>query len=124
VLAKLEYVGWVKEILELNYKVLKTITFLCNWLKENYSGNSTTMKKDKYDFTFVNFASLIPISNQFFAFPLHVKQVFFSIGLKERGWKVVLWKKPRGRCVTKKVQVNPMELDMFRFEIIDEFLGL
>ncbi len=98
-LAKLEYVGWVKEILELNYKVLKNITFLCNWLKENYSGNSTTMKKDKYDFTFVNFASLIPISNQFFAFPLHVKQVFFAKDPKESGSKVVLHKDPHGRCV-------------------------
>jgi hypothetical protein len=28
-------------------------------------------------FTFANFASLIPISNHFFAFPLHVEQVFF-----------------------------------------------
>jgi hypothetical protein len=30
VLAKLDYVGWVEEILELNYGVLKTVVLFCN----------------------------------------------------------------------------------------------
>jgi hypothetical protein len=121
---KLEYIGWVEEILELNYKVLKIVVLLCNWVKANYSGNFATMKGDKYDFTLINFTSLIPILNQFFTFPLHVKQVFFFIDPKEKVWKVVLWKEPYKRCVIKKVQVNLVELDMFKFEIVDEFLGL
>jgi hypothetical protein len=75
VLGKLEYIGRVEEILEFNYKVLKTVILLCNWVKANFSGNSATMKKDEYNFTLVNFSSLIPISDQFFAFPLHVEQV-------------------------------------------------
>jgi hypothetical protein len=41
----------------------------------------------------------------------------------ERAWNVVLWKEPQRRHVTKKVQTDPMEFDMFKFEIIDEFLG-
>jgi hypothetical protein len=82
------------------------------------------MKRDEYDFTLVNFASLSPNSYQFFAFPLHVEQVLFSIDPKERGWKVILWKEPHGRCVTKNVQVNHVEFDMFRFEVVNEFLGL
>jgi hypothetical protein len=62
-LAKLEYIRWVEESLEFNYGVLKTIVLLCNWVKVNYNGNCATMKRDKYGFTLVNFASLIPISN-------------------------------------------------------------
>jgi hypothetical protein len=35
--------------------------------------------RDEYGFTLVNFKSLIiPISDQFFAFPKHVEQVLFS----------------------------------------------
>jgi hypothetical protein len=45
------------------------------------------MKKDEYVFTLVNFTYLIPISNQSFAFPLHVKQVFFAKDPKEKGFK-------------------------------------
>ncbi len=48
ILAKLEYVGWVKEILELNYGVLNTIILLCNWVKANYTRSSATFK---YGFT-------------------------------------------------------------------------
>jgi hypothetical protein len=57
------------------------------------------MKRDEYVFTLVNFTSLIPISDQSFAFPLHVKQVFFAKDPKESGSKVVLHKDPHGRCV-------------------------
>jgi len=45
------------------------------------------MKRDEYVFTLVNFTSLIPISNQSFAFSLHVKQVFFAKDPKEKGFK-------------------------------------
>jgi hypothetical protein len=46
IIAKLEYVSWVEEILELNYGVFNTIMFFCNWVKTNYIGSSTTIKKD------------------------------------------------------------------------------
>jgi hypothetical protein len=89
----LEYVGWVEEILEQNYGVLKTIVLLCNWVKVDYNESNATIKQDEYGFTFVNFSSLIPISNQSFVFPIHVEQVFFSsCDSRERGWKVVLQK--------------------------------
>ncbi len=35
-----------------------------------------------------------------------------------------MWKKPQKKCVTEKVQADRMELDIFRFEVIDEFLRL
>jgi hypothetical protein len=44
VLAKLEYVRWVEEILNLNYKVLNIVVFLCNWVKAKYVGSNATMK--------------------------------------------------------------------------------
>jgi hypothetical protein len=77
ILAKLEYVGWVEEILEFNYRVLKLVVLFCNWVKSNYIGSSATIKWDEYGFTLVNFTSLIPISNHSFVFPLHVDQEFF-----------------------------------------------
>jgi hypothetical protein len=45
ILAKLEYVRWVEKILELNYGVLKTMVLLCNWVKRNYNGSNTTVKR-------------------------------------------------------------------------------
>ncbi len=38
--------------------------------------------------------------------------------------KVVLHKDPCGRYVTNKVQINLVELDMFRMETIDEYLSI
>jgi hypothetical protein len=48
-------------------------------VKVNFIGSSVTIKRDEYGFTFVNFASFIPICNQSFAFPLHVEQVIFVV---------------------------------------------
>jgi hypothetical protein len=77
ILAKLAYVGWVEEILELNYGVLKTMVLLCNWVKTNYKGSRTIIKRAEYGFTLVDFTSLIRISNQYFVLTIHVEQVFF-----------------------------------------------
>ncbi len=54
-LAKLE------EILELDYGVFNIVVLLCNWVKENYNGSCAIINWDEYNFTLVNFASLIPI---------------------------------------------------------------
>jgi hypothetical protein len=73
----------------------------------------------------VNFGSLIPISDQSFAFPLHVEQVFFSrCDYRERGWKVVLRKDPHVRQITKSIQLDPTEFDMFRVGNADDYSGL
>jgi hypothetical protein len=58
--AKLEYVEWIEEILKLNYKVLNLI-LLCNWVKTNCIESNATIKIYEYGFTLVNFWSLIPI---------------------------------------------------------------
>jgi hypothetical protein len=61
VVANLEYVGWVEEIMEVNYGVLNTMVLLCNWVKANYSRSNATIKQHEYGFTLVNFGSLIAI---------------------------------------------------------------
>ncbi len=45
--AKLEYVGWVEVILELNYGVLKMVVLFCNWVKPNYTGNNVIIKRNE-----------------------------------------------------------------------------
>ncbi len=124
VVAKLKYVGWVEEILELNYGILNFVILLCNWMKTNYIKSSATMKRNEYGFTIVNFGSLIPISNQSFTFPLSVDQVFFFNDCKERGWKVVIKKEPCGRRVIDKVQTDLTKFDMFKLENLDAYVGL
>lgn len=117
--------GWVEEILELNYKVLKTVVLLYSWVKANYNGSSAIIKHGEYGFTLVNFSSsLIPISNASFAFPFHVKQVFFALNPKERGWKVVICKDPRGRCISDQVQIDLVDIDMFRINSANEYNNL
>lgn len=55
---------------------------------------------------------------------MHVKQVFYSSDLKERGWKVVLHKDPCGRQVNGGVEFDPMDLHMFRIDNDDEYTWL
>ncbi len=100
--AKLKYVRWVEEILELNYGILKIVVLLCNWVKVNYRRNSVTMKKNEYDLKLVNFAPLIPILDQFSISPLHVKQVFFSYGSKRKSLENDFMERtPRESCYKK-----------------------
>jgi hypothetical protein len=73
----IEYVGWIEEILELNYGRFQIVILLCNWVMANYKGFTTIMKYDDYGFTIVNFEQLIPLSTQSFAFPMHIEQRFF-----------------------------------------------
>ncbi len=73
IVAKWEYVGRIEEIFEFNYMVINNVVFFNNWVKANYIGNNAMVKKDEYGFILVNFNSFIPISNQSFAFSIHVE---------------------------------------------------
>jgi hypothetical protein len=123
ILVKLEYVGWIEEILELHYGVFNIIVFFCNWVKANFTWNSATIKRNKYSFTFDNFNSLIPIFDQSFAFPIHVR-VFFYANPKEKRWKIVIHKNPCGKQVVGGVDFDPNDLDMFRIKNDDSHIGL
>lgn len=90
VVADVEYVGCLHEIVELNYGGLCVIVLLCGWLKAISEGNNATMKKDKWGFMLANFQRLVPFGPEAFAFPMHVDQVFFADAKEEPGWKVIL----------------------------------
>ena len=94
--AELEYVGWVEEILSVDYGQFEVVVLYCNWVVANMRGDGATMKRNDYGFTTVNFERLIPYSAQSFAFPLHIEQVFFAPDVAKRGWEVVLRNEPRG----------------------------
>ncbi len=87
VVAKLKYVGWVEDILELNYEILNLVVMLCNQVKANYVGSSATIKRDEYGFTLVNFGSLIPILNQLFIFLYTWIKSFFLVTLRKEDGK-------------------------------------
>ena len=54
VVASVEYVGHLEEILELTYGHLNPIVFLGRWVKANNRGVSVTMKRDEWGFTITN----------------------------------------------------------------------
>lgn len=108
VVANLEYIGKVEEILELDYGSFQVVVLYCNWVVANMVGRtSATMKRDPYGFTLVNFDRLIPFSAQSFAFPLHIEQVFFADDINNPGWKVVLRKEVRGVRVESSKDAMP-----------------
>jgi hypothetical protein len=54
----LKYVGWVEEIINMDYEKIKVVVLYCTWAQANRSGTRATMKCNEYDFTFFKFDSL------------------------------------------------------------------
>jgi hypothetical protein len=71
--AKWEYVDWIEKIFEFNHMVINNVVVFSNWVKANYIGNNAMVKRDEYGFAVVKFNSFIPISDQSFAFSIHVE---------------------------------------------------
>ena len=103
----LEYVGWVEEIISVDYGTFEVVVLYCTWARANKKGPRATMKCDEYGFTLFKFDRLIPYSADSFAFPLHVQQVFFVDDVANDGWKVVLRREPRGCRVMSGVDGGP-----------------
>ena len=102
--ADLEYVGWVEEILLVDYDHFEVVVLYCNWVVANMKGEGATMKRDEYGFTTVNFERLVPYSAQSFAFPLHIEQGFFAPDVGKSGWEVLLRKEPKSVRIFSKQQ--------------------
>ena len=85
----LEYVGWVEEIISMDYGKFEVVVLYCTWAQTNRSGARATIKCDEYGFTLFKFDRLIPYSMDSFAFPLHVQQVFLWMMGGNDGWKIV-----------------------------------
>ena len=99
IMADVEYVGQLQEIVEVNYGGLCVIVLLCKWIKANYRGHNATMKKDRWGFNLANFLQPLPFGPESFAFPMHVEQIFFADAREDPGWKVILRREVRSRRV-------------------------
>ena len=96
-----EYVGYIEEILVLDYRNHCVTVLLCDWVKDTQDTQFPTIQGDKYDFSLANFNQMDgKVHANSFAFPLHCLQVFFSDDPHHHGWKVVCRTKVRGRRTT------------------------
>lgn len=104
VMNQLQYVGVVREILQLQYGAVTPVVFICEWVRASLTGRNRTMKKDEYGFLLVDFDRMLPPGDEPFTFPWQVEQVFFADEPSNAGnWKVVLQKEPRSRRVVHDV---------------------
>ena len=123
VLAALEYVGHLDEIIELDYMEFQQTVLIGSWVKANYRGPSATVKRDKWGLTLANFNRMIEFGVDSFAFPNHVEQVFYADCHESPGWKVVIRTEPRGRRVVAIVEEENVGL-LFRQGRDADFAGL
>jgi hypothetical protein len=97
-----EYVGWIEEILELDYRNHCCIVFVCSWIPVEMNGQNAKVMRDKYEFTVGNFVKTMPLGPDSFAFPTQCIQVFYSNDTmyndRQGGdWKVICDTDVRGR---------------------------
>ena len=119
-----EYVGYIEEILELDYRNHCTTVLVCNWVRVSGADlRHPTIKKDKYGFTIANFNRMDgKVHADSFAFPFHCQQVFFANDTQRPGWKVVCRTDVRGR--RGQLQVNEREHVLTDVGVDDAFVGL
>ncbi len=96
-LGQIQYVGTLKEILQLDYGPMASpiVLFCCNWVK-NGNNNKHQYKQDDARFLLANVCHILHMSlmNHFF-FLAQVQQVFFWNEPKTPWWKVVLGREPK-----------------------------
>jgi hypothetical protein len=97
-----EYVGWIHEIIELNYRSHCCIVLLCSWVPARMEASNSKVVRDRYGFAMVNLQSPMTLGPNSFAFPTQCQQVFFSddvlySGVHGGDWKVVCGTTVRGR---------------------------
>lgn len=97
--SSVNYVGVLKDILQLDYGALSMqINLLrCEWVKPKDSRGNTTYSRDESGFLVVNFRHKLPRMSEPFIFPSQATQVFFSDVVDKPGWKVVLRSETRAR---------------------------
>jgi hypothetical protein len=97
--SSVQYVGVLKDILELDYGALHThiILLRCEWVKTYDNRGNPTYVRDDSGFLQVNFRHKLPRMVDPFIFPIQATQVFFFDVQKKPGWKVVLCKEARAR---------------------------
>ena len=73
-----EYVGWVEEIIELNYSSHCCVVLLCSWIPGAQNIPNAKVERDRYGFLVGNFNRPMHVGPKSFAFPTQCQQVFFS----------------------------------------------
>ena len=74
-----EYVRYIEEILELDYRNHCTTVLVCDWVKATRDARYPNIQRDRYGFTIANFNHMDgKVHPDSFAFPLHCQQVFLS----------------------------------------------
>ena len=75
----MEHVGYIQEILELDYRNHCTTVLLCEWVRAARDARFPSIERDRYGFNVANFEYMDNrVHPDSFAFPLHCQQVFFS----------------------------------------------
>ena len=123
VLAALEYVGYLDEIVELEYGAVRQTVLIGTWVQANYRGQNATVKRDKWGFTIANVSRMVEFSVDSFAFPSQVQQVFYIDNNEAPDWKIVIRTEPRGKRVVGSIEEEEAGL-LFRHGHNDEFEGL
>jgi hypothetical protein len=72
-LRKEEYLGWVEEILELNYRDHCVVILACKWVKARTTSPNPTVVCDKYGFTLASISerTVVGLGPECFAFSIH-----------------------------------------------------
>ncbi len=90
---QLQYVGVLKDILQLDYKTMSTpiVLFQCDWVR-NASDNrgNSTYKRDDTKFLMANFKHMLSEDIEPFVFPSQVQQGFYVNDQHTPWWKVIL----------------------------------
>lgn len=118
-----DHVGYIEEILELDYRNHCTTVLLCNWVKHSRDVRVPSIERDKYGFSVANFNHMDNrVHQDSFAFPLHCQQVFYSDDPTRSGWKIICRTDVRGRR-TSLLARNPVP-DGITVGNDDDFEGL
>jgi hypothetical protein len=111
VVVPVEYIGWIDEILELNYGSHCVIVLLYSWVKASTEGTNAIVKRDEYGFTLAKVPrNENPVGPESFAFPINVQQVFFSDEDGDPDWKVVCRVDVRSRRSPLQFAVDDSEV--------------
>ena len=74
----LAYVGWVEELIAVDYSQYELVVLYYNWVMANIVGHNATMKQNYYGFSLVNCNRLVPLSAENF------EQSWMKGGSRER----------------------------------------
>jgi hypothetical protein len=97
-----EYIGWIEEIVELDYRSHCCAVLVCSWVRATPEVEGGCVTRDRFGFTLGNFSNPLPLGAQSSVFPRQCQQVFFLDDAHRNethggNWKVVCGTEVRGR---------------------------